>query len=359
MRKSPVLFSIILMAVVGNSILLNQSSYATYQENNITWWTVDELLDFSIQQEREISDMCGNNIGCRQEQYFNNLEREDGRYRALDRLRQSQFNITSINPEQETIEILFFDQDAMLSQMGIEEHYPLNYVFLAWFNQPNGNIGNYTYSRPDIEQFPDDLHIIYSSGTHLGANFPSNRKFNLPTQQTGLKNNSLGRIYAATFGEQYNSKGFVDYSDCINAEDYTPGTECQLMITADYASKFMPPRNNLNNNFSLTSSDTESQNENNTGISNDKSDTALEEDKKIGNDTDTQGDIYDKDKTITSFDVASRDVLNSTMAKAPETGANTASCEKVIEFPWWLIILLIIGDIAVIWLFWPRKYQNP
>lgn len=355
MKKIPILFLSILMAIVGNCIIPTQNSYAAYQEDDVTWWTVDELLEFSTRQENEANEICGSSIGCRQELYFNNLESTDDRYRAVDRLFQSQFNITSINPEQETMEVLFFDQDAMLRQMGIEEHHPLSYIFLAWFNQPNTNIGNYTHERPDAEQFPDDLHVVYSSGTHLGANFPSNQKFILPIQQTDLKNNPLGRIYVATFGEQYNSKGFINYSDCINAEDYTPGTECQLMITADHASKFMPPRNNLSNNLSLTSLENESQNENSSETTSETSNTTPTENKETGDESTTRDNTTDKDIISTDFNVTNLNASESTTIKAPETGANTASCEKVIEFPWWLVALLIIGDVTVIWFFWPRR----
>ena len=46
MKKIPILLSI-LTASLGNIAFLTSTSSAMYQEKDTTWWTVEELLDFS------------------------------------------------------------------------------------------------------------------------------------------------------------------------------------------------------------------------------------------------------------------------------------------------------------------------
>lgn len=337
MKKLLIALLSFLTVGITNTAILEQNSSALYQENGITWWTVEELMDFSAQIDAETKALCGNDMGCRQEYYFNNLEGDNPKYRALDRFYQTQFRITSINPEQETIEVLFLDQNPMLRTMGIDEHYPLDYIFMAWFYEHNPNITNYYYAYPDEEQFPDDLHIIYSNGEYPGGTFPSNQKFELPINQTGLRDNPLDRIYLATFGEQYNSMGSIDYASCLGDPVYTPGTTCELMISADNGEQFFPVKAPL-----LQSS-------------NDVSDTEEEPKEYIGeaNNRERYGSVAEQTATVSK----DSKVTAAPSIKAPETGMATKQMEST-SF-WWLGLVIAPSFLALIWLFLPISTKTP
>lgn len=351
MRKIPIFTLSILTAAIGSFAVLQQNSFALYQENGVNWWTVDEMLEFSEQADAEMAEICGTNMGCYQELYFNRLE-NDEKYRALDRFYQTQFHIASINPEEETMEVLFLDQNPMLRQMGIDEHYPLDYIFMAWFNEHNPNITNYYYAYPDEAQFPDDLHIIYSSGEYQGGTFPSNQKFELPLNQTGLRDNPLGRIYLATFGEQYNSKGSVDYVSCLRAYDYTPGTDCHLMFSADYGEQYLPPRETI-----IQDADTVTL-QANEGNDNPNGDNSGSDNLDNSNTTSKQSDTLQENTTTLAQETKQALQTPATTIKAPETGDNTAGNESAIEFPWWLGLIIALNFSALLWLFWPTSTKN-
>ena len=351
MRKIPTALLVILTVSIANLAILRQNSFALYQENDIIWWSIDELMEFSRQVDTETEAICGDNISCRQEYYFNNLEGDNPKYRALNRLYQTQFRITSINPEAETMEVLFLDQNPMLRQMGINDgHYPLDYIFMAWFYQHNPNITNYYYAYPDEGQFPDDLHIIYSSGEYQGGIFPSNQKFSLPINQTNLSENPLGRIYVATFGEQYNSKGSIDYASCLRDPDYIPGKGCQLMISADYGEQFFPSKSTTLQNDELNINDTEENYQNHT-----EETENVEGYGSANSNTETLSDSFNNVKILSND---SKILETPSVIKTPETGTFTPECNKVVEFPWWLALLLILGNTILLWLFWPKSQKN-
>ena len=347
MRKIPIALISILIASISNLSILGQNSFALYQEDDITWWTAEELLDFSKEVDAETEAICGNNIGCRQNYYYSNLEGDNPKYRALDRLYQTQFRVTSINPEEETMDILFLDQDAMLRQMGIDEHHPLEYIFMAWFYEHNPNITNYYYAYPDEEQFPDDLHTIYSSDNYLGGTFPSNQIFTLPINKTNLRDNPLNRIYVATFGEQYNSMGSIDYASCLRAPDYTPGTKCQLLISADYGEKFLPPRNTLlqSNELAVTMQDPSEQTSNENE----------EEQQKPDDNAEEAG--YGSEEKDTKVVQKNNDLIGASTAKVPETG--TATKEEGNASDWWLGLVIAPSILALIWLCLPISSKSP
>ena len=368
MKKIPIFTLSILTAAIGNFAILGQDSFALYQENDVNWWTVDEMLEFSHQVDVETTEICGTDTGCRQELYFNRLE-NDEKFRALDRFYQTQFHIASINPEKETMEVLFLDQNPMLRQMGIDEHYPLDYIFMAWFNQHNLNITNYYYAYPDEAQFPDDLHIIYSSGEYQGGAFPSNQKFTLPINHTGLRDNPLGRIYLATFGEQYNSKGSVDYVSCLRAPDYTSGTECRLMFSADNGEQYMPPRETPTQNNDIVTLQTNDGS--NTSNSNDNNfdENSTNESNVTPGQSETQSENPDTKQPESSSEnsvVITQGTEQASKAiptaipsiKTPETGDNTMGNESAVEFPWWLGLIVVLNFATLLWLFWPSSSKN-
>ena len=367
-KKIPIILSTI-TALIGSPLLLQQDSSAMYRDDSTTWWTVEELLEFSDQVDQETDLVCGSDIGCRQDRYFNNLESEDGRYMALEHLYQSQFHVTSINPTAETMKVIFFDQDAMLRAMGVEEHDSLNYIFMGWFNEPNINVTNYNPELPDAPQFPEDLHIIYSTDEHPDASYPSNREFTLPINTTGLENNPLGKIYLATYGKHYNSQGSLDYRSCLTDPDYAPGTECSLMFTSDQSERYFPPKNNTEQNETLKQLTADSPDDatepvvNSLSEANDQSASDTAELSTDGSTTQDSPATAEQDKDSTGqtseMEATSTDKQEADTVKTPETGSYPSRHDRAVDFPWWLAILLVLGNGTLLRFFSPKKSKKP
>ena len=192
MKKIPILLLTLIFSALF-STLFSANTQALYKDaDGATWWSVEELLEFSKIADAEEEELCGNNYGCREELFFSRFENEDERYLALNMLKEGRFWITSINPTEETLKVLYFDEDEMLKRWGIEEKEALDFIFLAWFDSINGQIGNYNHYLPIEPQFSDDLHLLYANyaESYDIKGFPANTPFELPINSTGLTNNS-------------------------------------------------------------------------------------------------------------------------------------------------------------------------
>ncbi|MBR0372630.1 hypothetical protein IJH72_01660 [Candidatus Saccharibacteria bacterium] len=424
MKKIPILLSIFSI-FMGNLTIAPLNVSAKYREDETTWYTVDELLEFSEEVRTEEELLCGDNQDCRMELHFSHFEEgaEHEKYRALYMLEESQFWVTSINPGQETISVLYFDEEPFLKMMGIEEHHPLDFIFLAWFDEINGAIGNYNHELPIEPQFPEDLHLLYAdeSLSYSSEGFPSSEQFNLPIAPTNLRDNHLGYIYLAVFGEYFNSKGYVDYSSCLTEPDYGDGVECRLMFSADRGYRYFPPRETIDEPETIEPTEKPENPTEPTSPINPENPTDLTESKPL---TDPEGpsnvtenpinenlldeamtethqelktsDDREENRTkyltvtektsstpgVVAYSVSSTNPVNptdSTISRAnestkesvtsvnplgekevslPEAGELNPKCEQIVIFPWWIILLLIIGDAIILWFFWPKNSKR-
>lgn len=362
-KKLPLLILTLTIGTLAATVPKPASAAVWY--DNTTWWSVEEMLDFYQQVEQEKAELCGSDKACIEE--FNMTMIEKGqKYSALDNLIQGQFWITSINPKEETVKILFFDEDRMLAHMGIKEEIRLNSFYLAWFDEWRGQI--YNFYRPQfISGEIEGLHTVYDSiaeGLDT-AHLLAWQEMEIPVPGSDLLLNTSGKLDHAIFGTRgFNSMGYTDYSDCINASDYEEGAECKLMISGDKWMKFFPPRAEIVEPEPSTAPDAPS----------------------IPDETEPTSDIPDTPEPISS-DVtpgpteelgygAASDIpesielpINRTasdnLAKTPNTGAEpypAGNHSREINMPWWIIALILAGNALLIWWFTPNRHhlrQNP
>lgn len=362
MKKIPILLLTLMFGLIFGIFFPTKAQALSPDESGVAWWSVEELLAFSQFADREEEELCGDDFSCREELLFSRFESEDARYQILDIFREGRFWITSINPTEETLEVLYFDEDQMLKRWGINEKQPLEFIFLAWFDKINGQIGNYDYNLPIEPQFSDDLHLVYASEatSYSKDGFPTNIPFKLSINSTNLSENHIGRLYIAVFGENYNSKGYLDYSSCLQEVDYKDGTTCKLMFSSGGSYRYLPSRETLLENgqdkTELITEETLKGDEDEIAIPEDitaefNGTDAIEE-PKVVRDLDKTKDIKDTKKVESTIkNLATNFPSNS--IKAPDTGVKP--CEKVIEFPWWLGILIVIGNIVFLWFFGPNS----
>ena len=359
MRKTHLLLLTAIMAT-GSLTFSAQDSSALYKEDERTWWTVEELLDFKKVADAEMNEQCGKDIGCRENLYFQRLDDYSNQYVALDRLEESQFHITSINPEQGTMKVLYFDQDLVMRRMGEEWHDPLRHIFIAWFDdlKNSSEIGRYYYAYPPEQIFSTMPHIVYRSGDE---NYPSGQEFELSVNPDEMRDNPHGRVSLAVFADQFNSMGYTDYRSCLNDPDYTPGTECRLMLSSDGDSRFMPPRETtfVAQAFGeQPGSDTSGQTEDTTDAT--AGDTQVKDQTTEGDqEPQVQADL--STETTEQSTAASDDDhrVTTNEIKAPETGIIERFIDTARELPWWFIAIVLVNILAIVWLFWPTHKDSP
>ena len=250
-----------------------------------------------------------------------------------------------------------------------KEEIRLKSFYLAWFDDWRGQI--YNFYRPQfISGEIEGLHTVYDSiaeGLDT-AHFPAWQEVEISVPGSGLLLNTSGKLDHAIFGTNgFNSMGYTDYSDCINASDYEEGAECKLMISGDKWMAFFPPRAEMAEPDPIATPDTSDTTDDpgepgtitnaTTGAPepapNEPTDDAPEESGKGSVDTATS-----------ESKVASTAYTNSNIPpRAPDTGAYPAEvCSREINMPWWIIALILAGNALLIWWFTPNRHhlrQNP
>ena len=103
--------SILILSTLITAAMISPLTNAIYIDGDeVVWYTVPELLEYKKEIENEQNEKCGEEIGCRQEWYFDRMERDDKLF-ALEQLMQHQFVVTAMNPGQGYIRALFFGED--------------------------------------------------------------------------------------------------------------------------------------------------------------------------------------------------------------------------------------------------------
>lgn len=221
-------------------------TYAAMRENDTTWWSVEEMIDFYYEVEAEKEAVCGDDQNCKMEFGFSLFDRGE-KYQALQNFTETQIWLTSVNPGQETIKVFYFDDDTMLKHMGIEEKISLEHLYFGWVEDWHGQIFNYDHDYFNNGGLPGN-HPMYDGSIEKNGKgwLPAMREIELSVSGSELINNS-GRIDYAAYAEynKFNAQGSFDYSNCLRSPDYELGTECKMYISADQWVSYFPPREDI------------------------------------------------------------------------------------------------------------------
>ena len=338
-KKIPLLISTLAVGMAG--MTFSPSVEALYiDDDDVTWYTVSELLEYKGEVEQEISDLCGEDFGCRQEYNFNKME-TDSKYHALEQLQERQFVMTAVNPSEEYIEVLFFGEDMMLSRMGIKEELEINQLYIGWLENDveriyRDGMDPSKYLRGEIDG-AHNLSYWHVGDTENKITYNAINRLNA----TGIRDNNSGQfIYNLdTLENKFSAYGRFDYSGCMAESDYELGKECRLMISSEKGSAYVPPREIVMN------SEVNTLDNNNNNHSNSDNDNDSDDGNGNRNDNNDNGNNKDEGKNKT--------VTNSNQIKSPETGVG--SYQEAAEFPWWLGVIFASGLATLIWLFWPNR----
>ena len=244
------------------------------------------MLEFYKEVEAEKDTKCGDNQDCRTE--FNYTMVEKGpKYSALNNFLEGQTWVTSINPAEETIKVLIFDDDMMFRHIGIEEKLTFEHFYVGWFENWQNQIYNY-----DHERFTNGsvagVHTVYDSYTDDINNLVPWQEVELRAEGSNLVDNISGKLGYAAYADRFNAVGAIDYSNCLTASDYSYGTECNMMISGDQWISYFPPREQINES-----------DENQSGPTNSSSDSQLEpthQDEQTNEPDNDQSGLIDQDE---------------------------------------------------------------
>ena len=359
-KKFPLLILTLTISTLAATV--SNQAFAAVQYDGTAWWSVAEMLDFYNRVEQEKVTLCGDDAGCTQEFNMTMVERGN-KYSALNNLIEGQFWITSINPKEETVKILFFDEDRMLAHMGIKEEIRLNSFYLAWFDEWRGQI--YNFYRPQfISGEIEGLHTVYDSvaeGLDV-AHLPAWQEIEIPVPGSDLLLNTSGKLDHAIFGTRgFNSMGYTNYSDCINASDYEEGAECKLMISGDKWMKFFPPRAEIVEPEPSTVLDAPSIPDE-TGLTPDTPDTLEPTSSDVTPGPTAELGYGAASDTPESIELPINHTALDNLTKAPNTGAEpypTENHSREINMPWWIIALIAAGIGLIVWWFIPNRKNYP
>lgn len=346
MKKIPIFVLSIL--IFGLLFGPSQSSHAAISENDTAWWTVEELIEFYPEVEAEKDAECGDNQDCRMEFNFSMMERGP-KYSALSNLLEGQFWITSINPKAETIKVLFFDDDMMLKRMDIEEKLTIENLYIGWTETWLGHGYYHNFVAPFDDTMPG-VHQLFNSETEDSRLIVPWQENEFPMLEPDISGNTSGVLYYTIYAENemFNAQGTFNYSSCMNTSDYQEGTECKMYVSGDRWVSYFPPRDAIVDDDPIE----------NLGETNINELTTIET-------TDTSDHVDTKQqegtKEVMILQVVQDNIENQAIPKAPHTGeyATIPDSHKTIDFPWWLAILIVLGGVTLLWLFWPKKSKKP
>jgi hypothetical protein len=244
--------------------------------------------------------------------------------------------------------------------MGIEEYADLTHIYFGWFDDWSGQI--YNYDRDQFASGLPGLHTMYvGDETDYGPGWlPAWEEIELSVAGSDLAQNTSGKIdYAAFAGSHFNAQGYFDISSCLNAPDYEVGMECKLMFSGDQWASYFPPRNEIEPEDNTVSDESIDEPVDPTAepISEPTSEQPTSTENASEQPNNSHGEIGNNDAP--TIEVVSQAQVLAEPIKAPNTGTMTNPCsQKTIEFPWWLIIVIALGNTIILWLFRPQKYHK-
>ncbi len=276
------------------------------------------------------------------------------------------FMIPEINIEKNYIKVYFSNFLVTWSGYQAEVFYKdiLKHVYIGWF-EDNVSLGSLDMIFMEKIEYAGAKHIIYTGKNQVFDNGYS--VFELGDEQD-LSMNLSNKISFYVAADRWSTKRFLDYSSCINSEEYEKGMTCRLMIGERGTMKYHPvwDRENVKEeeiNVPLVS-EIEKQDTDNDYNAKEES-TNYEVENIISTLYGESANAYNPENNEEMMgegvvEVAKDIADMEDEIEVPLVGGEdkNVTCHYSEKFPWWLFLLLILGNIVVFWWFWPEKQQK-
>lgn len=398
MKKLPtLLISILITSAVFSSLFSAKTQALQTDENDITWYTVPELLAYKEEDDREEQELCGEDLAClkalRDDKLANNPK-----YNALILLEYRQFAITSINIRDNKIKILFFNEDMRAKQANnAKRDTELKLLYMAWVDSTIAEPIN--LDRNMNKYFNGEMVGVYTLYAHReendGAGWFTEKDREVEIEvpaDSDLKSNVSKTIHYKMSSKYSNTTGHVGYSRCLSEVDNNPNAECVAMFSAEkglnYFASVPPetPDDDPGEDKPVDDEPSDDEPSDDEPINDEPANDDPEPADELISDNEPTTDepssseeepkeLEPEEPEVVEDNTAPQDELNisepsvskepnitTPTPKAPDTGSMSSPCvQKTTEFPWWLCIIIALGDMAVLWLFWPtpKSHKNP
>ena len=240
---------IIFTALMGPIVAITPANAAMMADDGQELWTIEELIAFHDEDELDRTEQCAYvpSVSCDYLLYHDRLNAEmgEGHYYAADLFNTQRFLITSINPSNNTVRIIFHDYSWMKRWYSIlHEEDSLTEFYLIWSEADINSTGDALFLYPFNETkeiLGDKMHVVYAlDSLEEYESLPKNEEIEIFVPDLELSENNTGYLYSLMIGDRTFWTEVHDYSACLNSEKYQLGMNCRLLINGmpDYV--YMP-----------------------------------------------------------------------------------------------------------------------
>ena len=300
------------------------------------FWSLEEIMAVREDAKQEVIATCQDSpeFDCAERYHIENFFSRGSEYQAADNMNAFRYLITAVNPATNSVRVIYFDDDMLNYYMTgelIEEN--INELYMFWFDL--GHLGYDFYEQYHAGTLPDKTHLLFAR-ENLATSFPPNEEvtFELEGDVKANYRNMIYYFFVTESGIRYMDP--IDYNNCINHPSYKDGMECRLFYEKSEGGNpvYLPVET--------------------------RDESALEEPVDNPNEEESdpapsgQGTATDVTEGMTSTPLAPN------TGTSGESNNTSTSCERRIEFPWWMIILIALGEIITIWCLLPNypKYHK-
>ena len=415
--KNPLLFLITLIIGIGALNSAAPAKAVTITDDGEVWWTPYELAEYYNAKNEQRENLCQGDGDCNMALIEEDMQ--DGMYATgYNIFGEGRFIISSINRDENTIEVYFDNNDINVSAYNyLYRDSDLLALYIGWYEDTPYRIYNLTERHFDDEE--PGKHILYSETiSKMNAGWIPSQTFTTISADEPLKDNTSGIFGIVASSAFFASQGPVDLSGC--SSDTDDWSICNLSISINSEMKYSgvtigtepstPPEenepnhtDNTNNANDSNTTDNTPENPTTTPESPDNSEpTSNPSDNSAENQSvstpestpaaepSTQVAEPSPSVTVPSSDstVALITSTNATGATSGSTNTDSTEAENATEsstapeikstidvplasspapgnktcgktdFPWWFFIMILTGDIIAVWLFLPRRRRN-
>ena len=319
--KRNAIFISILMLILGTfpvgQVNATAPDYSDY-------WTLEEILTTREEAKQEVLGYCyfSEEPDCMERYHVEYILPRGSKYQAADSMNAFRYLVTAVNPAQNTVRVMFFEDDMSMTYTTGELYDDnIDELIMVWFDL--GFLGYNFYDEYHAGALPSKTHLLFARD-NLAESFPPREEVTLELESDVSENyrNMIYYFFVTESGNRYMDP--IDYTSCVEHPFYREGMECRLFYGKEEGGNpiYLPVEITTN------------------------TDDVLDETEPEENQPDVPGQITEKKEQEVISDVPF----------APNTGVKT-ECERKIEFPWWIILLIAAGEILTIWCLLPN-YQK-
>lgn len=343
MKKLPFLLSTLIIGLVGTQIFSAKTQALTIDSKGRSWWTVEELLEYKSVVDEEEKSLCNFNIDCLVAYRKSKLVEE--KFATLSFLQAIQLIPTELDFKAKTIKILLFDEN--MNARGFSEEPQMGVTandLVIWLEDSNfeSHSGGNRIRRILNHEIPGHYPIFgFTNESPIKLETDREIEYPMTVNLEELKDRKLYNLKFDIEANYFASALTTSFRSCSTAKDF-PNGKCVLSVASkklqyDFikADEELPPENHEDEIEPIE----------------EPTPTPVTPPAPVAPEPTPKNPVQEGNALP---------LKNNLVApKAPNTGVSMSPCiTKTIEFPWWLVVVIAIGDGVVFWLFWPKNRKK-